>query len=316
MSEDKTIQEQVHEAPQILEEGGINSNNQMVGMSEDPLLGNTLSNENDALVNDNQTFDNPSEPVANGMQGNEQFQEGQQAEDSAPTNWEASSKYFQSEKDKSNEHNKQLNQDLKKYKALGEFVDGRPDVQEYLNGMLTDGQSTNSHAEGSQAPEGEVKPPSMAKPPEDFDPWDAYNEPQSSSYQFRVNQEQNNVNTALGKFKNEIVGQYEQEKRVTAFDKELGHLGLDDVQKKNFYEFANTPVAQMGTEQLVAMWRATGDTVPSTQPDPSIAATRRTQNSPTAGTGILQGEAPRVDKTDSDSMWDGIMTAADKNNIF
>ena len=156
----------------------------------------------------------------------------------------------------------------------------------------------------------------MDKPPEDFDPWDAYNEPQSKSYQFRVNQEQNNVTNALNKFRTEIVGQYEQEKKLERFDKELGNLGLDEVQKKQFYEFANTPVAQMGTEQLVAMWRSTGTTSPSTQPDPSINAARRTQNTPTAGTGVLQGEPPKVEKTDDDSMWDGIMKAADKNNIF
>lgn len=303
-----TNEERVNE-PQILDNPAVNANNQGQEMSEDPILG---SNNNHALINDNQEFSNESQPDVQEVQGNEQSQEGQE-QSTEPTTWEASSKYFQSEKDKAFEQNKELQANLNKYKALGEFVEGRPDVQEYLNGMLPNGQTSGEQAQPNDKV---VTPPNMGTPPEDFDPWDAYNEPQSTSYQFRVNQEQNNVTTQLNKFKTEIVGQYEQEKKLTAFDKELNNLGLDAKQKENFYEFANTPVAQMGTEQLVSMWRATGQTSPSTQPDPSMNAARRTQSSPTAGTGILQGEAPQVQKTDSDSMWDGIEAAANKKNIF
>ncbi len=302
MEETKAPEEMVHEAPQILDEGGVNPNNQALGV-DDPIIGNN----DDALITDNQEFSEESQPEPQ-VQG-EHTQENQ---DGTPTNWEASAKYFQSEKDKMFEENKKLSQDLNKYKALGEFVDGRPDVQEYLQGMLQGGQPTNNK-ENVQPNE---PAPKMDAPPEDFDPWDAYNEPQSISYQYRVNQEQNNVQSALKKFKTEIVGQYEQEKKLNAFDKELSNLGLDDVQKKQFYEFANTPVAQMGTEQLVQMWRATTPSSAATQPDPSIAATKRTQNTPQTG-GVLQGAPPQVEqKSDTDSMWDGIVSAADKNKIF
>jgi hypothetical protein len=120
----------------------------------------------------------------------------------------------------------------------------------------------------------------------------------------------------MNEFKTDLSGKWEQEKKMQRFDKELENLGLDDTQKTQFYEFANTPVAQMGTEQLVAMWKASSPSTTPTQPDsPSMNAVRRTQNTPAQGTGVLQGEAPQQVKSDDDSMWDGIMDAAKKTTF-
>ena len=305
MSEVKINPTEETQAPQILDEGGQNANHQAIGIDY------SLLKEENAQITDNQTFEQ-SEPAVDEVQG-EHTQDSQTNAEFVPDNWEASSKYFQSEKDKTFEENKALKEDLNKYKALGEFVDGRPDVQEYLNGMLT-GQQPDSKEQPQQGK------PNISSPPEDFDPWDAYNDPQSSSYIFRQKQEQNNVSAALDTFKNELSGTWEKEKKLERFDKELGNLGLDDVQKKQFYEFANTPVAQMGTEQLVSMWRATSDSTQSSQPDSStkdasMNAVRRTQSTPQQGTGVLQGSAPEVKKTGSDAMWEGIMNASKKNKI-
>ena len=69
----------------------------------------------------------------------------------------------------------------------------------------------------------------------------------------------------------------------------------------------------MGTEQLVAMWRATGSE-PSGQPDRSMEAVKRTQNTPQSG-GVIQGEAPKTAKTDTDTMWDNIIKASAKSKL-
>jgi len=275
---------------------GQNLNNQATGVSDDALL-----RKDEPMITDNQdaTSGTPSEPQIM----NQEVQGEQQSQGSE--NWEASSKYFQSEKDKVFEENKQLNQDIKKYKALGEFVDGRPDVQEYLNGQLEGGQPT-----------ADVQKPSMATPPEDFDPWDAYNDPTSDSFKFRSESEQNNLQTAMKTVKEELVGQYETERKLSQFDKELGGLGLNDSEKESFYQFANTPVAKMGTEQLVSMWRATGQSqAPSQGVDPSIDATRRNQQVP-SGAGVLQGNAPQAPVVnETDVAWDSIMNAARKSKM-
>tara|TARA_Y100000310_G_scaffold73897_2_gene70043 strand:- start:2630 stop:3526 length:897 start_codon:yes stop_codon:yes gene_type:complete len=277
-----------------------NENNQAIGIDD------VFLNENDnALINDNQTHHEGE--AGEEVQG-EHIQEEQS--EVVPQDWEASAKYFQSEKDKQFEENKALKQDLERFKALGEFVDGRPDVQEYLNGVLQ-GQQPSVEGQGSEQP----SQPAVTVP-EDFDPWDAYNDPNSPSYKYRSSQEQANIGKAMNEFKTDLSGKWEQEKKMQRFDKELENLGLDDTQKNQFYEFANTPVAQMSTEQLVAMWKASSPGTTPTQPDsPSMNAVRRTQNTPAQGTGVLQGEAPQQVKSDDDSMWDGIMDAAKKTTF-
>ena len=255
----------------MVDESSVNPNNQ--GYESDPIIGNNDEN----LISDNQETLTNSEPQPSveESQGMQQNQE--------PHNWEASAKYFQSEKDKLFEENRKL--------------------QEQLNQV---GQPQEPVKE---------KPKTLA-PPEDFDPWDAYNEPSSSSYKFRVQQEQNNINNAVGQVREELVGQYKQQQQLSEFDKELGSLGLNEQDKKSFYEFANTPVAKMGTEQLVQMWRATTTSSQPTQGvDPSINATQRVQSAP-SGAGILQGGTPQAPKVnESDAAWDAVMNAAKKSKM-
>lgn len=264
------------ESPQqgMVDDSSVNPNNQSYG--DDPIIGNNDEN----LISDNQetlSAETPSEPQPSveESQGMQQNQE--------PHNWEASAKYFQSEKDKLFEENKKLQEQISQV--------GQPE-------------------------EPVKEEPKTLAPPEDFDPWDAYNDPNSSSYQFRVQQEQSNINNAVGQVREELVGQYKQQQQLSEFDKELGSLGLNEQDKKSFYEFANTPVAQMGTEQLVQMWKATSAPSQPTQGiDPSIQATQRTQAAP-SGAGVLQGGqpvAPKVNETDA--AWDAVMNAAKKSKM-
>ena len=264
------------ESPQqgMVDESSVNPNNQ--SYESDPIIGNNDEN----LISDNQETlgaETPSEPQPSveDSQGMQQNQE--------PHNWEASAKYFQSEKDKLFEENKQLQEQL---------------------------------ANVGQPQEPVKEEPKTLAPPEDFDPWDAYNDPNSSSYQFRVQQEQSNINNAVGQVREELVGQYKQQQQLSEFDKELGSLGLNEKDKKSFYEFANTPVAKMGTEQLVQMWRATSTSSQPTQGvDPSINATQRVQSAP-SGAGILQGGTPQAPKVnESDAAWDAVMNAAKKSKM-
>lgn len=258
----------------MVDESSVNPNNQ--GYESDPIIGN----DNENLVMDNQetlSAEAPSEPQMSNQepQGEQQTQE--------PHNWEASAKYFQSEKDKLFEENRKL--------------------QEQLNQV-------------GQPQEPVKEEPKTLTPPEDFDPWDAYNDPNSSSFQYRTAQEQANIDNAVSGVRNELVGQYKQQQQLSEFDKELGSLGLNEQEKKSFYEFANTPVAQMKTDQLVSMWRATTQSSQPTQGvDPSIQATQRTQNAP-SGAGILQGGTPQAPKVnETDAAWDAVMNAAKKSKM-
>lgn len=250
----------------------VNPNNQ--GYEGDPIM-----KTNEELITDNQvTLESSETPNINQEpQGEQQTQE--------PQNWEASAKYFQSEKDKLFAENQQLQQQLNQV--------GQPQPQEDVK-----------------------EEPKTLAPPEDFDPWDAYNDPNSSSFKFRTSQEQANIENAVSGVRNELVGQYKQQQQLSEFDKELGGLGLNEQDKKSFYEFANTPVAEMKTDQLVSMWRATSQQSQPTQGvDPSIQATQRTQSAP-GGAGILQGGTPQAPKVnETDAAWESVMNAAKKSKM-
>ena len=62
----------------------------------------------------------------------ENVNEGSQHKDGSDTNWEASAKHFQSEKDKLYEEN----QKLKEYEQLGKILESRPDVVDNMTEML------------------------------------------------------------------------------------------------------------------------------------------------------------------------------------
>ena len=228
----------------------------------------------------------------------------EQKSEGKEVNWEESAKYFQSEKDKLFAENEKVKKDLEQYKALGDFVKARPDIQEYLNGVVN-GQP--------QTPE----PVEEVNAPEDFDPWEAYNDPNSESYKFRQAMEQKNIEQAVAqrtaKFENEMAVKSKMEE----FDKELSQQGLSEQEKESFYDFANRPLNELGTDTLVNMWRAADqrvNTLDNASGRSEFDKIREQQQEPTA-VGVLQGEQPP--KTDpTNEVCDNIMAANSRTKVI
>ena len=92
--------------------------------------------------------------------------EGQNVSGDSSPNLEEQVKYFQSEKDKlANE-----NQNLKKFESIGKLLQARPDIAQTVASMVQGGN--NGQPVGPQRIELEK---------DDFDPWEAYNDPKSKS---------------------------------------------------------------------------------------------------------------------------------------
>lgn len=219
-------------------------------------------------------------------------------EEKPDVDWEQSAKHFQSEKDKLFEENKMLKGNNERFDALGKFVESRPDVQEYLNGVI----------EGEQQP-------AAPTTPDDFDPWEAYNDPESESYKYRQSMEESAINSAVTKAKGDIEGKLKQDKELQDFDNQLKQQGLDDVDRQRFYQFANTPVNEFSTDILVRMWQAADEKAQAgTEPSEQIAQVKQTQSQP-ASAGVLQGAKPEK-PSDTDAMWEGIMNAANRTKII
>ena len=218
---------------------------------------------------------------------NEEVQEEQGVKD-----WEASAKYFQSEKDKLSAEN----ENLKKYEKIGKLIEQRPDIQNAIANTVS--------GNGAQAPQNNR----VQLNKDEFDPWEAYNDPKSKSYAFRMQEIGDVVNQQVGKQMQGV----QRNTAMTQLKADLTAKGLSGDDVEDFISFAGTPANELGVDNVIKMWRAVKET-PATENNP-LDQVRNTQNIPQSG-GVLQGERPQV-KDDIDSMWDGIVKAGGRTNVL
>ena len=211
------------------------------------------------------------------------------------TNWEEQAKYFQSQKDKLAADNDRL----KGFEEIGRFLESRPDVVGMIDAAAKGGQP--------QAP----TEPKLEISPEDFDPWEAYNDPSSKSYQFR----QQELNGAINSAVNNAVGQQTSEMKaqqgMVNLTNELKGRGFNDEQIKGFMDFTSHNPADYGLDTVIEMYNtvAGGDT--NVIPPSGLDGVRHTQSQPTPG-GILDGNKPQV-KSNDDAVWEAVKSSGDKN---
>ena len=208
--------------------------------------------------------------------------------------WESQAKYFQSEKDKLHAEN----QKLKQYEQVGQMLESRPDIVQAVSGMLQGGQS----AQQEQRIE-------LSK--DEFDPWEAYNDPSSKSYQFRQQELQDTINQAVSS----QVGNVQREVGMNKLQTELANKGLNAEQISSFMDFASKNPAEYGIDGAINMWQAvTQQPTERTENKNPLDAIRQNQAVPQQA-GVLNGQQP-AKKDDKDSMWDAITKAGSRANVL
>jgi hypothetical protein len=225
----------------------------------------------------------------------EQFvgQDEGQAHEETPVDWQEQAKYFQSEKDKLYSEN----QKLKQYEEVGKFLESRPDVIEQLQNTVG-GQSDAT--------------PQVALKPDEFDPWEAYNDPTSASYKFRVQEMQQTINGAV----TQATQGMRQESGRANLNSELKAKGMNDDQVQSFFDFADKHPSEYGLDNVIKMWQAVqGAPAQGNQGSP-LDQVRNVQSQPQQIGGILQGEKPQVPRSDDDAMWDSIVAAGGRTNVL
>ena len=211
-------------------------------------------------------------------------------------NWEEQAKYFQSEKDKLAVENSQL----KQYEKIGKLLESRPDITNAVAGMIQGGQGQPQ------------EPNRIVLEKDEFDPWEAYNDPQSKSYQYRQQELQDSINGAV---QQQMQGLHRNQGEMQ-LKTELQQRGLSPQEVDSFMNFANQNPAEYGVEGAIKMWRAVDAAEASgQQPGNPLDNIRQTQGTPPQG-GVLQGQAPQSPKSDDDAMWDGIMKAGSRTNVL
>jgi len=225
----------------------------------------------------------------------EQFvgQDEGQTQDETPVDWEEQAKYHQSEKDKLYSEN----QKLKQYEEVGKFLESRPDVIEQLQNKVG-GQPDAT--------------PQAALKPDEFDPWEAYNDPTSASYKFRMQEMQQTVNGAV----QEATQGMRQESGRATLNSELKAKGMNDEQVQSFFDFADKHPSEYGLDNVIKMWQAVQGTPAKGNQGSPLDQVRNVQSQPQQVGGILQGEKPQMPKSDADNMWDSIVAAGGRANVL
>ena len=238
-------------------------------------MDNALENEN--LGNQGQINDNVG-------QDENQTQGGDSKND-----WEATAKYMQSEKDKLQSEN----QKLRDYEKVGKMLESRPDIVQTISGMVQGGQP--------------AQPERVSLGKDEFDPWEAYNDPASKSYKFRQQELQDSINTAV---EGQIAG-VQKEVGMNKLQTELSSRGLNKEEINSFVDFANKNPAEYGVDGAINMWRSVTEQ-PGQQGDNPLDAVRQNQSVPQQA-GILNGEKP-VKKSDDDARWKSVLGASRVGN--
>ena len=217
--------------------------------------------------------------------------EGTNNEETSSQDWEAQAKYHQSEKDKLFVENKQL----KQYEKIGKFLESRPDLVKNLMGEV--GGQPNTQAQR------------VVLKPDEFDPWEAYNDPSSQSYKFRMQEMQDNINGAV----DQAVGGIKKQQGRTNLRADLTAKGLNEQEVESFFEFADKHPSEYGLENVLKMWRAVSQT-PETVAENPLDQIRQNQSNPQPA-GVLQGHQPER-KTETDAMWESVINAGKRSNVL
>ena len=222
--------------------------------------------------------------------------EGQNINESSNETWEEQAKYFQSEKDKlANE-----NQNLKKYEAIGNLLQARPDIANTVAAMVQGGNNGQP-----------VGPQRIELDKDDFDPWEAYNDPKSKSYKFRQQELQDSIGQAV----NQRMAGVMRNQGIEQLKGNLLQQGLTPAEVDSFMQFASKNPAEYGVEGAVKMWQAVMNEGQGTvTADNPLDNVRQTQATPTPG-GVLQGQQPQA-KSGKDEMWDSIVGAGSRKNVL
>ncbi len=242
-------------------------------------MDNALNNEN--LETQGQITDNVGQD------------ENQTQKEEAPLNWEEQAKYFQSEKDKLQSENHKL----KEYENLGKMLESRPDIVSTISGMVQGGQTT--------------QPEKISLEKDEFDPWEAYNDPASKSYKFRQQELQDSISQAVD---TQMQG-VQKQVGMSELKGELSKRGLNDQEVDSFMSFANKNPSEYGIDGAINMWRSVSQEQPAQDNVQNpLDAIRNNQNTPQQA-GVLTGEQP-IRQDEKDEMWKSIMKAGSRASVL
>ena len=232
-------------------------------------------NEETQMVEE--TVNEDINPFENEVQDNSQQSETYQVD------WETEAKKFQSMHDKQASENDKMRQDLK-YMAE-KFAEAQ---NNQVNSSNQSQQSLNE---------------------DEFNPWDAYYKPESPSYKFRTQQEQQSVNQAV---QSEMSRMNEQMVLNNTVNELKSSHKMSDEEVKSFMDWSTNPTSNLSLDTLINVWR--GETGIKAQTNDSLEAVKTAQQTPRSA-GVIQGQ-PVENKSEVDKLWDAVKSAGSRNSVL
>jgi len=200
-------------------------------------------------------------------------------------NWENETKKFQSMYDKQRSENSKMKQDMEQ---LAGAINQRQSIVDNKNSL----------------------------PEDEFNPWDAYYKPESASFKFRTQKEQEVVSQAMGQQNAQM-----QEQMLinnTMSDLRNSHK-MTESEVREFMEWSTDPGSSMTLDTLVDVFKSKNQqsaVLPSNEPVPSsFQAVQAAKEAPRTA-GVLQGQEANQPMSEKDAMWDSILKAGSRSKVL
>lgn len=183
--------------------------------------------------------------------------------------------------------------ELDKVKPVAKLFQDNPELVDVVRSHLTGGKGQDKEIKINE---------------EEFNPWDAYTNPNSKSYALR----QQEINDAVSSRMSDYMGRLEAQRQVDSLRmRAQSEFKLSNSDAEEFVEFVTKPKDQLPLDTLFNVWNTNKNGLP--QLNQNIESVKRTQQRPKSA-GLVQGGQPPK-KSDEDNMWSNIMKAGNPNSI-
>jgi hypothetical protein len=183
--------------------------------------------------------------------------------------------------------------ELDKVKPVAKLFQDNPELVDVVRDHLTGGKGQDKEIKINE---------------EEFNPWDAYTNPNSKSYALR----QQEINDAVSSRMSDYMGRLEAQRQVDSLRmRAQSEFKLSNSDAEEFVEFVTKPKDQLPLDTLFNVWNTNKNGLP--QLNQNIESVKRTQQRPKSA-GLVQGGQPPK-KSDEDNMWSNIMKAGNPNSI-
>ena len=183
--------------------------------------------------------------------------------------------------------------ELDKVKPVAKLFQDNPELVDVVRDHLTGGKGQDKAVQINE---------------EDFNPWDAYTNPNSKSYQLR----QQEIDDAVSSRMRDYMARLESQRAVDSIKmRAQSEFKLSNADAEEFTEFVTKPKEQLPLDTLFNVWNANKNGLP--QVNENIESVKRTQQKPKSAGLVQGGQPPKA--SEEDTMWSNIMKVGNPNSI-